>query len=202
VTPATAPARRAVFLDRDGTILDELGYLSEPERVRLLPGAAEALARLSAAGLALVVVTNQSGVARGRIEPAALERVHRRMEELLAEHDVRLDAILACPHHPDVGEPPYRTACDCRKPAPGLILRGAEALGADLGRSFVVGDSARDLEAGARAGVPHRFLVATGKGPEAHEALVARGEVDHVYVRDLAAAADAILARAARGQGR
>ena len=112
--------RAAVFLDRDGTLVEEVPYLHDPGRVTLLPGAA-ALGGLAAAGYALVVVTNQAGVARGRYDEAAVEAVHRRLAELLAGVGVRLDAVLYCPHHPEGTVPGYARACRCRKPGPGMF---------------------------------------------------------------------------------
>jgi D-glycero-D-manno-heptose 1,7-bisphosphate phosphatase len=194
-----ADPRRAVFLDRDGTLLDELGYLGDPARVRLIPGTARALRRLRAADLSLVVVTNQSGVARGLFDQAALDAVHARMAELLAAEGVTLDAVLACPHHPELGQGPYRVECACRKPAPGLLLEGARRVGAELARSFVVGDSLRDLEAGERAGVPVRILLGTGKGRAARGELEAHGAACR-FAADLEGAADAILAELAQGR--
>jgi len=156
--------RAAVFLDRDGTLLDELGYLARPEDLRLLPGAAEGVRALETAGWAVVVVTNQSGIARGLFGEAELARVHARLEGELAERGAHLAGILHCPHHPEHGPPALRRECECRKPAPGLFLEAARRWSLDLARSWSVGDSARDLEAGDRAGVAGGILVLTGKG--------------------------------------
>ena len=127
------PSRPAVFLDRDGTLVEEVPYLHDPGRVVLLGGVA-ALGRLAEAGYALVVVTNQAGVARGLYDEAAVEAVHRRLAELLAGAGVRLDAVLHCPHHPDGTVPGYAGACRCRKPGPGMLEAAAERLGLDLRR--------------------------------------------------------------------
>ena len=153
--------RAAVFLDRDGTLVEEVPYLHDPERVVLLPGAG-ALAGLAAAGYALVVVTNQAGVARGRYDEAAVEAVHRRLAELLAGVGVRLDAVLYCPHHPEGTVPGYARACRCRKPGPGMLEAAAERLGLDLAASFMVGNHPTDVGAAGAAGVTPLF-VTTGR---------------------------------------
>ena len=160
------PARRpAVFLDRDGTINVEVDYLRRIEDLVLIPGSARAIARLNRAGYPVVAVTNQSGIARGLLDEQTLSEIHERLAVLLAAESAHLDAVFVCPHHPEHGEAPHRRDCDCRKPAPGLLFRAAEELGLDLARSWMVGDSLRDLEAGAAAGV-RGILVGTGKGVE------------------------------------
>ncbi len=138
-------SRRAVFLDRDGTIIHDRGYPRDPALVELLPGAAHGLTLLRERGLLLVVVSNQSGLARGLVTAAEAEAVHRRFLECLAEQGIALDGVYYCPHGPDEG-------CACRKPAPGLILRAAEEFGIDLSLSFMTGDKTSDVEAGLRAG--------------------------------------------------
>jgi D-glycero-D-manno-heptose 1,7-bisphosphate phosphatase len=199
--PAPPAGRPAVFLDRDGTLLDELGYLSDPDRVRLLPGAADAVRALNEAGLPVVVVTNQSGIARGYFTEEDLERVHARLREVLAVHGASLDLVLHSPYHPAHGDPRYRRDSACRKPGPGLLLAARDRLGLDLGRSWVVGDARRDLEAGRRAGVPHLFLVRTGKGAATERDMDADERRRWTVVDDLPAAAHAIL-RGAPPQGR
>jgi histidinol-phosphate phosphatase family protein len=144
---------RAVFLDRDGTLIEDVGYLGEPERVRLLPGVAEALRDLEARGWLLVVVSNQSGIGRGLLSPEQAQAVAERFLECLHERGARVHAVYCCPHRPTDG-------CACRKPAPGLLLRGAGQLGIDLARSVLVGDRASDVEAGRRAGCRTIRLVA------------------------------------------
>jgi D-glycero-D-manno-heptose 1,7-bisphosphate phosphatase len=135
------PARPAVFLDRDGTIIKDVGYLGDPDEVRLIPGAAEAIARLNRAGLPAVVVTNQSGIARGLLDEAAYEATRARVDRLLADQGARLDGHYHCPHHPDITGP-----CECRKPALLLYRRAARDLSLDLGASWWVGDRARDVD--------------------------------------------------------
>lgn len=182
---------RAAFLDRDGTILEEKGYVTEPAAVALLPGAAAAIAALNRAGWRVVVVTNQAAVARGLMTEADLAAVHRRMVADLAALGAQVDAVYACPHHPEGLVAGYRTECDCRKPAPGLLRRAAADHGLDLAASVMVGDALRDLEAGRAAGVGATVLVRTGLG-EATFGL-AHG-ADHV-APDLAAAAAWIAKR-------
>ena len=140
-----AGERAAVFLDRDGTVIEDLRYPREPERISLLPGAAAALRAFTEAGLAVVVVSNQSGIGRGLITAAEAAAVHERFVELLAGEGVELAGAYYCPHAPDEG-------CDCRKPEPGLLLRAADELGIELSRSVMVGDKEADVEAGRRVG--------------------------------------------------
>jgi heptosyltransferase II len=159
--------RPAVFLDRDGVLLDLVPYLHEPDEVRLSPGAGVALRGLRDAGLPFVVVTNQSAVARGMLDRAGLHRVHLRMLHLLDAEGVRPLGIEFCPHHPEHDGP-----CDCRKPSPGMLLRAAHRFDLDLARSVMVGDSPSDLEAGRRAGC-RTLLARTGYGRETEEAIAA-----------------------------
>jgi D-glycero-D-manno-heptose 1,7-bisphosphate phosphatase len=180
--------QKAVFLDRDGTLIDLVPYLHDPAGVRLVPGAATALRKLGAAGWARVLVTNQSGVARGYYTLHDVERVHARVLELLRAEGVDLEAIEICPHHPEHGSP-----CDCRKPAPGMLTRAAARLGIDPRHSWVIGDRWEDIAAGAPLGC-RGILVMTGYGREqladgADPALVAATAV----AEDLAAAVDRIL---------
>jgi D-glycero-D-manno-heptose 1,7-bisphosphate phosphatase len=148
----------AVLVDRDGTIIRERDYLSDPAGVELLPGAAEGLRALQDAGYAIVIVTNQSGIARGLYDTAAYRAVEAEVERRLADRGVRVLASYHCPHHPE-----YTGPCDCRKPAPGLALQAAREHGLDLGRSLFIGDRVRDVGmATGLGGVP--FLVRTGYG--------------------------------------
>ena len=162
--------REAFFLDRDGTLIEEVHYLSEPSQVRLIPGAAEAVRVLNSAGMLVVIVTNQAGVARGYFPESRGAEVHDRLSALLAAHGARIDAYYHCPHHPTEGVGEYRVECDCRKPRPGLLLRGARELDIDLARSWMVGDKLSDAEAGAAAGC-RTVLVRTGHGDELPTAL-------------------------------
>lgn len=164
-------ARPAVFLDRDGTIIEDTGYIADPDAVRLLPGAARAIGRLNRAGIPAIVVTNQSGIARGLLDESAYQAVARRLETLLAAGGVRLDGDYHCPHHPD-----FTGTCECRKPGPLLYRRAAADHGLDLARSWWVGDRERDV-------VPAKHF--GGRG-------VLIGQPPAV-VRDLSAAVDIIL---------
>jgi len=147
--------RRAVFIDRDGTVSREVGYVNHLSRFRLYPYAVDAVRLLNRSGLLAVLVTNQAGVARGYYPESLVQEVHAALRAALEKGGARLDGIYYCPHHPSVGEAPYRQQCDCRKPRPGLLHRAATELGIELGRSWVVGDRYVDLElawsVGARA---------------------------------------------------
>ena len=153
----------AVFLDRDGTICEEVGYLDSPAKIRLIPGAGAAIRLLNQRGLKAVMVTNQSGVARGFFSERRLGEIHRELCRMLHAEGGSLDGIYYCPHHPTEGRGRYLRSCDCRKPAPGLLLRAAADLGLDLGRSYCVGDRLADLECGQPAGTKG-VLVLTGYG--------------------------------------
>ena len=144
----------AVFFDRDQTLIEDPGYISDPDQVRLHDDAAEAIIRLRGAGYRVVVVTNQSGVARGLLTEEQLSAVHRRVENLLAEKGAQLDAIYWCPYldGPEATVEAYRRASNLRKPGPGMLLRAADDLEIDLRSSWMIGDGARDIEAGRRAG--------------------------------------------------
>lgn len=155
--------RPAVFIDRDGTLTEEVGYVNHPSRLRLLPRSAAAVRRLNAAGIAVVVVTNQAGIARGYFSPDVLAAVNDALVGQLKDEGAHLDGVYVCPHHPTEGEPPYRMACECRKPKPGLLLRATADLGLDLTRSTLVGDKGSDLVA-ARAVGARAVLVLTGYG--------------------------------------
>jgi D-glycero-D-manno-heptose 1,7-bisphosphate phosphatase len=143
---------KAVFLDKDGTLIDDVPFNVDPQRIRLAPQAGPALRLLRGAGYALFMASNQSGVARGLFPARALDAVRRRIESLLAEHDARLDGFYFCPHHPDGSVARYAIACECRKPLPGLLRRAARDHGVALDRSWMIGDILDDIEAGRRAG--------------------------------------------------
>jgi D-glycero-D-manno-heptose 1,7-bisphosphate phosphatase len=149
----------ALFLDRDGTLIEDPGYIADPHDVRLIGGVAGTLRDFHAAGYALIVVTNQSGIGRGLYRWRDYEAVAARLESLLADENVRLDAILACGHAPDTDPP-----CDWRKPAPGMIAEAAALLAVDLSGSLMAGDKLADLQAAEAAGVPRAVHVASGQG--------------------------------------
>lgn len=142
----------AVFLDKDGTLVEDIPYNVDPERIRLAPGAAEGTALLVEAGFTLVVVSNQSGVARGLFVEEALPGVERRLRELLAAEGANLGGFYYCPHHPRGSVERYSKLCECRKPQPGMLAAAAAELGLDLSRSWLIGDILDDVEAGNRAG--------------------------------------------------
>lgn len=167
--------RAAVFLDRDGTINEEVGYLDHPERLTLIPGAAEAIRLINASGMKAVVVTNQSGIARGIFDEAVVGAIHTRLRELLLAEGGFLDGIYFCPHHPTEGRGRYLLNCDCRKPAPGMLIRAAAELNLDPASSYMVGDTLKDIETGERIGV-RGVLVRTGYGAEAAAELGSREE--------------------------
>ena len=175
--------RRAVFLDRDGTIIEDPGYLADPPAMQLLPGAAAAIARLNRAGLPVLVVTNQSGIARGLLDEAAYAATARKLDELLAAAGARLDGHYHCPHHPDFTGP-----CECRKPGPLLYQRAAADHGVHLARSWWVGDRPRDVLPAER--FDGRGLL-IGRPGDDELSTSAAGRFP--LVRDLAAAVDIIL---------
>jgi D-glycero-D-manno-heptose 1,7-bisphosphate phosphatase len=154
--------RPAAFLDRDGVINVERDYVYRIEDFELLPGVVEALAGLQRAGYALVVVTNQGGIGLGLYTEADMQRLHTHLRSLLAEAGVQLDGIFHCPHHPRSPDLAMRGPCDCRKPAPGMLLQAARELQLDLPRSFLIGDKADDVAAGRAAGVGQNFLARSG----------------------------------------
>jgi D-glycero-D-manno-heptose 1,7-bisphosphate phosphatase len=155
--------RPAVFLDRDGTLLEEAGYLDRLERLVFFPYTIDAVRLLNRAGFAVVVVTNQAGIARGIFKESFVAEAHRHITERLAAGGARVDAFHYCPHHPEAVVEAFRQTCDCRKPKPGMLTRAAADLGLALDRSVVVGDRWHDLEAGQRVGA-RTLLVRTGYG--------------------------------------
>lgn len=162
--------RPAVFLDRDGTVNVEVHYLSQPEQLELLPSVGETIARLNSLGIAVVVVTNQAGIARGYFPEHRLTAVHDRLRQMLADQGGRVDGVYYCPHHPSAGLGAYKRDCDCRKPKAGMLKQAADELGIDLCRSLMVGDRDTDLQAGAAAGC-QTALVLTGYGHETSVAI-------------------------------
>ena len=155
--------KRAVFLDRDGTLIEEVGYVGRLEQVVCYPWTADVIRAFNRAGLSVVVITNQSGIARGYLTEAAVETVHRHFTDVMAEGGARIDAYYYCPHHPEATVATYRKRCDCRKPGCGLIDRASADLDLDPARSFVVGDTWLDVGA-ARAAGARGVLVRTGYG--------------------------------------
>ncbi|MCX5796834.1 MAG: HAD family hydrolase [Elusimicrobia bacterium] len=176
---------RAVFLDRDGVVIEEVNYLSHPDQLRLIPGSARAIARLRRAGFKVVVVTNQSGVARGYLTLKTLREVHRLLVKRLARGGAKLDGIYSCPHLPAKAG---KKGCACRKPELGMLKRARKRFGLDLPRSYFVGDTTTDTLTARRAGCA-AILVRTGK---AGRDRVYRAK-PHRTCKDLASAADWII---------
>ena len=181
----------AVFLDRDGTLIEEVGYLDRPERVELYPWATAAVRALNRAGVRIVMVTNQSGIARGFFTEATLQRVHDRIAELLARGGAHIDAYYYCPHHPDGTVAALARACDCRKPGRALVDRAVESFGIAPARSFAVGDRWFDVALARTVGAKG-VLVRTGYGAQEEQRPTA-GVVPHVVVDNLVEAGSWIL---------
>jgi D-glycero-D-manno-heptose 1,7-bisphosphate phosphatase len=188
--------RRAVFIDRDGTISEEVGYINHVSRFRLFPYAASAIKHLNDSGWLAIVITNQAGVARGYFSEKTVQTVHGAMTKELQNSGARLDAIYYCAHHPSVGEPPYRLDCDCRKPKPGLISRAATDFDIDLKESWMVGDRYSDVELARNAGVKSMFVLSGyGRGEWEHQR---SGWVEQpdLVAEDLLEAVEGILSQA------
>jgi len=196
------PGSPAAFLDRDGTIIEDLGYLGDPDGIRFIPGAIEALQALQRAGYRLVLVTNQAGVARGLITEADVRRVNARLAARLAEAGVPLHGIYCCPHHPEHGPPEYRRDCGCRKPKPGMIHQAVRDLDLDPARSVVIGDHVTDAALAQAFPGMRAILVRTGHGAEQWEKIQAGAlpRPEHV-AEDLQAAVRWFLARAEERDG-
>jgi D-glycero-D-manno-heptose 1,7-bisphosphate phosphatase len=148
-----------VFIDRDGTLTEEVGYINHPSRLRLYPWSAQAINALNQHGLKTIVVTNQAGIARGYFNEDLVTQVHQKLCAEMSREGARLDAIYYCPHHPSVGEAPYRQDCNCRKPKPGMLYRAVQEFGIDLSRSFVIGDRYGDVELARNAGARSIFVL-------------------------------------------
>lgn len=181
--------RAAVFLDRDGTVNRELPHsIAKPEDIEILPGVAEGLALLVREGYQLVIVSNQSGIARGNLDHERLARVHAHLVSELAARGAPVALTLSCPHHESAGLPPYRRACGCRKPRPGMLAAAAVRLELELQRSWIFGDAERDLLAGQAVGA-RAVLVGTGKGAAERARLTACGNPPLHFAADLVDAA-------------
>ena len=185
----------AVFLDRDGVINEEVEYLSHPDQVRLIPGVAEAVRLLNTAGVFVIVVTNQAGVARGYFSEERVDQIHRALSALLAQEGAHVDGFYYCPHHPTAGLGIYRVECDCRKPRPGLLLQAARDFALDLPCCYAVGDKVSDLAAGRAAGC-HTILVQTGYGAQVWQTWAEDFHPDYI-ARDLGDAVAWLLSRMA-----
>jgi D-glycero-D-manno-heptose 1,7-bisphosphate phosphatase len=193
MTPTAAHPRRAAFLDRDGVINVDHGYVSRWDAFEFVPGAVQAMTRLHEAGYALVVVTNQSGIARGMYTEQDFQLLTRHMGEHLAAHGAPVAGVFHCPHHPKGKIAEYALDCACRKPQPGLLLQAIAQLGLDPAASLLVGDKLSDLQAARAAGVNKAYLI-TGKDGE-EDALDSDTPPDGVF-DSLAACVNALLAAA------
>jgi D-glycero-D-manno-heptose 1,7-bisphosphate phosphatase len=190
----------AVFLDRNGTINEECGYLNHVDRLRLIDGAADAVKLFNQHGLKTIIVSNQSGVARGYFPETMLNALHEKLRGLLEERGAKLDAVYYCPHHPSAGEPPYRQSCDCRKPNLGMIRRAEKQFSVVPRLSYMVGDKLSDVEFGRNAGCK-AILVLTGYGKGEWEYNRSKYSANPDYVaRDVLDAAQWIINDVISGQ--
>ncbi len=186
---------KAVFLDRDGTVNEEVGYLCDVDKLRLIPGAGVAIKLMNDAGFKVILVTNQSGVARGYFPERLVHEAHERLGALLKAEGARVDGVYYCPHHPKAGNSQYTMDCDCRKPKTGLIDRAVKDFGIDIRHSYMVGDKWSDIELGQRAGV-HAILVESGFAPDDPGNRRPENVKNPEFIaRDLAAAAGWIITR-------
>ncbi|HMF57176.1 MAG TPA: HAD family hydrolase [Pyrinomonadaceae bacterium] len=185
--------RRAVFIDRDGTVSDEVGYVNHPSRYKVFPYSAEAIKLVNRSGWLAILVTNQAGVARGYFAEDMIGKVHEILRLELERGGARLDAVYYCAHHPSVGEPPFRFDCDCRKPKPGLVFRAAEELDIDLEKSWMVGDRYGDVELARNAGVRSAFVLSGyGRGEWEYQRASWKHQPD-LIAEDLLEAVEKIL---------
>jgi len=178
----------AIFMDRDGTVSEEIGYMYHTDLYRPFPWAGPAIRKINESGMKAVLITNQSGIERGYFPESQVHEVHAILRSELARHNATLDAIYFCPHHPETG-------CDCRKPRPGMLLRAQHELGIDLSRSFVIGDKYVDVGVAHAAGAKS-ILVLTGYGAEEHKNNKHLPEQPHFIAKDLMEAVDSILSGA------
>lgn len=187
-------ARPAVFLDRDGTLIPDVGYLNQASQVKLLRGTTSALKLLRRAGFRLFVVTNQSGVARGFFPESRVQQANRKVQALLKAGGARVDGFFYCPHHPQGQVKSFRKACSCRKPKPGMIRQAARRYPLVLKESFVVGDKVDDLLLARNARLAQGILVRTGNGRQSEKQLASAGLQESPVVRDILQAAHWVLA--------
>lgn len=174
--------QRGVFLDRDGTMIEEVEYLTDVDQLKLIDGAVEAIRLLNNADYKVVMITNQSGIAKGYLTEAQLQIIHAELEKMLRKNNVSIDGIYYCPHHPDAEVEAYKADCQCRKPKPGMLKQAAKDLDIDLKNSFVIGDKLSDLGAGDAAGC-RKILVRTGYGMEMEKDLP-NASVQADYIAD------------------
>jgi len=185
----------AVFIDRDGTLIEDEHYLADPEKIKFIPGSLESVSRLKRAGYKIVIISNQSGVARGFFPVETVDLVHQHLTRQMREADCEPDDIRYCPHHPDGDNPDYTGECDCRKPHTGMLEAAAIELGLDIKRSFIIGDKVSDIQCGQIFG-GRSILVRTGEGTATETALPAESYLRPYHISDnLAGAVDHILSR-------
>jgi D-glycero-D-manno-heptose 1,7-bisphosphate phosphatase len=169
-----------IFLDRDGTINEELEYIADPDKVILIPGAARAISEANRLGLKVIVISNQSGIARGYFTEKELARVNDKLVELLKLEGAHLDALYYCPHHPELGDPPYRMLCNCRKPNSGMLKQAEKEHNIDLKKSFVIGDRIVDVQTAYAVGAKS-ILLLTGYGNEEYKRIKSQNiQVDFI----------------------
>ena len=185
----------AVFLDRDGTLIPDVGYLSDPAQVRLFAGTVTALKALKKAGFYLFVLTNQSGVARGYFTESQVRKTHHRLQSLLRRKGVKIDGFFYCPHHPRGKVKSLRRVCDCRKPGTGMVKQALKRYPVDLKESYMVGDKIDDLLLARNARMAKGLLVRTGNGRKSEKELKARKLPSGMVVSNIARASKWILAR-------
>lgn len=180
-------AKFAVFMDRDGTITEEMGYLKEPEKLRLIPRSSEAIRSLNEKEILAIVVSNQSGVARGYFTERTVKKIQSKLKRLLKKEEAYLNGIYYCPHHPEFGPPKYRKDCNCRKPKPGMLLKAAKRFNLDLKKCYVIGDKVDDIKLARNVGAKG-ILILTGYGQKSSK----RVKPDHT-AKDLYHAVQWIL---------
>jgi D,D-heptose 1,7-bisphosphate phosphatase len=183
-------SNHAIFLDRDGTLNEDPGYISDPDKVVLFPDTGEALSLLKKYGFLLIIISNQSGIARGKITNKEVDAVNSRINSLLSEYKVKVDAFYYCPAHPD-----YNNAeeCDCRKPSPKLVFEAVKEFDIDLEKSYFIGDAVSDIQCGKNAGIK-TILVRTGKGEESFSILQKENNFPTFVADNLLNACNFILA--------
>lgn len=191
--------RIGVFIDRDGTLNEERDFLSRPEDLQLVQGAAAAIRTLNQLGTVTCVISNQSGIARGYFSEADVALLHQALQRELLEKGARLDRIYYCPHHPTEGIHPYRVDCECRKPKPGMLKTAERELDIDLSRSYVIGDKVDDVSAGIAVKAT-TILVLTGYGRQSQSLAAASGIVPDCIVPSITEAVDFIAGRLGKNQ--
>ncbi len=183
---------RAVFLDRDGTINEEVGYMDSLVKLNLFHQSFAAIDKINKSGMKAVVITNQSGVARGYFSDDFVSEVHLCIQKMLREKGVHIDAFYYCPHHPSEGREGYRKSCNCRKPEAGMLLQAAKDLNIDIGSSYMVGDTDKDIETAMRVGAKS-VLVRTGYGRETEGWILQSGNIPDYIADDILDAVNWIM---------